>query len=348
MPSIDKLNNTEIVFYGAGSMGCTAAGWLAEKHDQTYLLARPALAALLRWNDGVKLFLSETSDTITTHHVRVIESLDETPDAHIVVLCVKVYDLEAAASDIYAQLGDKAIIVALQNGIENQNILSQYFSKVVYCISAYNAWTIVPGLVGYQTKGPLVLGTTDNRLAEEIELVRRILSQGIPTEATRCFQDAAHNKIVINLTNSIVTLVGHYYCPVSDLDLFQDVIANTLYEGIQIIQAAGYRQHRMGNIPSWLTIWAAAKLPRLITRPLFRANINKMVLSSMTLDVIHKRKGRTEVDYINGYIVGLADQFDLKAPYNRAVYRLCREHFANPDFEPLDIQDVWQAVQAEV
>ena len=56
----------------------------------------------------------------------------------------------------------------------------------------------------------------------------------------------------------------------------------------------------------------------------------------------------TELEYLNGYIVGLADQWGLKAPYNRAIYRLCREQFANPDFEPLDIQEVWQAVQAEV
>ena len=32
-----------------------------------------------------------------------------------------------------------------------QNILPQFFSKVVYCIGAYNAWTTEPGLVGYQT-----------------------------------------------------------------------------------------------------------------------------------------------------------------------------------------------------
>jgi 2-dehydropantoate 2-reductase len=348
MPSIDKLSNTEVVFYGAGSMGCTIAAWLAERHDQTYLLARPATASVLRKNNGVRLFNSASPDIITTQHVRVIESLDEAPDADIVVLCVKVFDLEAAARDIYAHLGDKAIIVALQNGIENQKILAQYFSKVVCCISAYNAWTLVPGLVGYQTKGPLVLGTADNCLEEETKLARQILSVGLLTAATRRFQDAAHSKIVINLTNSVVTLVGHYYHPVSDLDLFQDILSNTLHEGVQIIKAAGFRQHKMGNIPSWLTIWASAKLPRFITRPIFRANLKKMVLSSMTIDVIHKKRGMTEVEYLNGYIVRLADQFGLKAPYNRAIYRLCREHFSKPAFEPLDIQDVWQAVQTEV
>lgn len=348
MPSIDKLRNTEVVFYGAGSMGCTAAAWLAEKHDQTYLLARAKSAAVLCKNNGVRLFSSKAPDNITTQHVRVVESLDEVPDADIVVLCVKIYNLESAARDIYAHLGDKAIIVALQNGIENQSILGQYFSKVIYCISAYNAWTLVPGLVGYQAKGPLVLGTSDNALMEEVELARRILSVGMPTSTTRRFQDAAHNKIVVNLANSVVTLVGHYYCPVTDLDLFQTILSNTLYEGVQIIQAAGYRQHKMGNVPSWLTIRASATLPRFLTRPLFRANLKKMVLSSMTIDVIHKKRGMTELEYLNGYIVGLADQWGLKAPYNRAIYRLCREQFANPDFEPLDIQEVWQAVQAEV
>jgi len=34
-------------------------------------------------------------------------------------------------------------------------------------------------------------------------------------------------------------------------------------------------------------------------------------------------------------------------PINRAIVRLCRQHFADPNFQPLDVRAVWREVQAE-
>ena len=52
----------------------------------------------------------------------------------------------------------------MANGIDNQRILPKFFSKAIYCVVGYNARRDQPVVVGYQRKGPLVIGTPDNTL----------------------------------------------------------------------------------------------------------------------------------------------------------------------------------------
>ena len=52
----------------------------------------------------------------------------------------------------------------------------------------------------------------------------------------------------------------------------------------------------------------------------------------------------TELESITGYIVRLAAEHGVPAPYNGAIYRLGREKF-RPGFEPLSCEEVLAAVE---
>jgi ketopantoate reductase len=84
----------------------------------------------------------------------------------------------------------------MANGIDNQQILPKYFSRIIYCIVSYNAWMDHPVIVGYQKKGPLVLGTPDNSLRTEMNAIADIFNQGVETVITEHLQDAVHSKII--------------------------------------------------------------------------------------------------------------------------------------------------------
>ena len=162
------------------------------------------------------------------------------------------------------------------------------------------------------------------------------------------FQDAAYSKLVINLANSITTLVGLSYRQISDLSLFQAILSTMMYEGVQVLKAAGFHEFHMGGIPSWTTLWAAARLPHFLTRRTFQQNIQKMVLSSMGQDVLQRKNAQTELEYLNGFFLSLADRHGCRVPYNRVVYRLCKQYFNQPDFEPVDVKEVWREIREEV
>lgn len=336
--------NLKLVFFGAGVIGGSVGGWIAKHHEPVSFLDQGPVQAALR-EKGITLYRQGARDQAETVKVKVIADLAQVPDADVVVLAVKNYSLPRAAELIKSKIGDRAVIVSLANGIENQRVLPKYFSRVIYCVVSYNAWSDEPGVIGYQKKGPLILGTLENDLQEKMAAVAAIFNRGVETLLTPRLQDAVHSKIVLNLANSLTTLIGFRFRELGDPALFQKLMTRLLFEGIQIIKAAGYRECRLGGMPSWLVIWTGAHLPRIISRPLFEANVKKMVVSSMAQDVIQRRGHDTELESINGYIISLADRYHLPAPVNRAVYELARREFAKPNFEPLDLPTVWKKVE---
>lgn len=341
MPSPRDL---KIVILGAGAIGGSLAAWTAQHHPDTYLLARGASAETIS-HHGLALYHVSQPAEKQVVPVRVIRDMSEVPDAYAVILATKLYNLEPAAQQIKAALGDRPLIVSLQNGIRAQNILPEYFSHVVYGVVAYNAWLDAPGLIGYQRKGPVVLGTLDNSLLDEQRVLAAVLGQGLDIRLSSQIRDATYCKLALNMTNSVTTLLGLDMQKIRDLDLYLDILAGAIYEAVQVLRAAGICEQDLAPLPSWKTLWVAAKLPHFLTRRTYRQNLRHMNLSSMAQDVFLRKSAVTELDDLNGEILRMADQYRVDVPINRAVYRLCKQHFADPNFQPLDVRTVWREIR---
>lgn len=341
-------NDLKMAFFGTGAIGASVGGWVAPFHKETYFLDQGKILDALK-TSGISLYQGDKKDkTMTTVPVKVMEDLSELKSMDVIVIGVKNYSLEAIAQLIKANAKEDVIIVSMANGIDNQQILPKYFSRVIYCIVSYNAWMDQPVTVGYQKKGPLVLGTPDNSLRTEMNTVADIFNQGVQTVITEHLQDAVHSKIVVNLTNSLTTLVGHGFKEISDLDTFQRLLTNTLYEGVRVVKAAGYKECKLGGMPPWSLLTASAMLPRPLTRPLFKKNVAKMVMSSMSQDIIQRGGTSSELDSLTGYILKLARQNKVKTPYNETIYELGKERFNKPGFIAMDVKEVWAEVQKKL
>ncbi|MFC1474584.1 ketopantoate reductase family protein [bacterium] len=333
-----------VIFFGVGAVGGTVGGWIAPKHENCFFLDQGPIAEALKAK-GLNIYEQGKDNLAENVPVKVISDLSEVDSADVIVLSVKTYSLDKVSQIIKDKVGDDPIIVALQNGIDNQSILPKYFTKVIYGVVCYNAWLDDPAVAGYQKRGPIVLGTPDNSLSFEARAVSRIFNKGVETVVSNHFQDAVHSKMIINLTNSLTTLIGYGFEEITDFDLFQKLLANLTYEGVRIVKAAGYSECSLGGMPSWALLRAASQLPRFITRPLFKKNVKKMVVSSMAQDVIQRGASDSELETMNGYFVRLAEKVGVDAPYNTAIYEMCKEEFARPEFKPLDLKDIWKKVE---
>ena len=340
------MSEIKILFIGPGAIGASVAAWVAESYPAVFIMGHGATQAALR-TDGITTYQSAAPEqTRRTVRVATVDRPGDIADADIVVLAVKNYSLEAVARQVRDELGDRPIIVSLANGIDNQRVLPKFFSKVIYGVVAYNAWRDGPAVIGYQHKGPLLIGTPDNRLGAELRLVQSILARGCPTQITDRLQDAVHSKIVINLTNALDALVGRGWRPLSNLAVYQQLLSQTLWEGVRIIRAAGYHEYRIPGMPPFSLLHLTTLIPGWVIRPVFKRRLSAMAMSSMTQDVALRGAHDTELESITGYVVRLAGEHGVAAPYNRTIYRLGRENF-HPGFEPLRCEDVLAAVERE-
>lgn len=336
-----------VMVFGAGAVGATVGGWLAEHHDRVWFVDLPPVADKLA-ADGLTLYLGGERERARKARVKAISKLADAPRPDLLIVAVKTYSLERVCSMLRSELGDEPVVLALQNGVDNQQIVPRHFSKVVFGIVGYNAWIDEPGVVGFQKKGPLVIGTPDNGRAAEARWIVELLGRAVESVYTDVFQDAAYSKMVVNLTNSLQALIGHPLRPIDDRGLFQTVLTNLTWEGVQIVRAAGHRECRIGGMPPWWLMRAAATLPPALTRRAFDKNVKKMVISSMAQDVLQRGGADSELETLNGHFIGLADRHGVAAPFNRAVYALCKERFGKPDFQPLALSDVWAEAQLRI
>ena len=340
------MSEPKILFIGPGAIGASLAAWVAEAYPAVFVMGHGASQAALR-RSGITTYAFDQPDTTRrTARVAVVDQPGDIADVDIVVLAVKNYSLEEAARQVREALGERPIVVSMANGIDNQRILPKFFDKAIYCVVGYNARRDQPVVVGYQRKGPLVIGTPDNTLGDELRLVQSILARGCPTEITDRLQDAVHTKIVFNLTNALDALVGRGATPLSSAAIYQKLLTQTLWEGVRVIRAAGYHEHRIGGFPPFALLHFVAAVPGWLTRPLFKRELRAMQMSSMTQDVVMRGANDTELESITGYIVQLAAEHGVPAPYNRAIYRLGRERF-RPGFAPLSCEEVLAAVERE-
>ncbi len=337
------MNEMKLVFLGVGAIGGSVGGWVAQRHEEIWFLARGAALDALRRN-GLTLYQRDEPERRERIGVRAVEDLSDVPDADVVVLAVKNYGLEDAARSVREKLGEGPVIVSMANGVENQEVLPKYFPRVIYCVVNYNAWVDEPGVIGFQRKGPLVLGALGGGLQAEVHKIAGVFNLGVQTHVTDRIRDAAHCKLVLNLNNALLTLIGFKYSEVSDISLFQKLLTNTTYEGILVIRAAGIREFKLESLPSWRTLALAARIPQALTAPLFERNLRNMGLNSMAQDVLQRGRTDTELESLNGYIVGLAEKHGVDVPYNRAVCELARREFKKPGFRPMDVRDVWNKV----
>jgi len=334
---------TSIVIVGAGAIGSSIAGWIAPKYENLSLLARGESLEVIK-KRGLKLYMKGERSTVAAFPVHVIESLAEIASPEIIVITVKNYDLETVANDLKAQLGNnEPIVVALQNGVLNQQVLPRYFARVVYGVVCYNAWRDGPGEVGHEPRrGRVIIGTPSNNRQDELHSVKKIFTLGLDCDTTDRLQDAVHCKLVFNQANALYTLGDFQRRPISDFNLVMRMTFKLDLEGIQLLQAAGFHEHCLRPLPSWRSIKMGAMLPVFLTSAIYRRSTKRLGLNSMAQDVFGS-KTTTELESLNGYMLELARRTAFPTPINEAIYKIAKERFG-PVFQPISEKELWNMI----
>lgn len=338
---------------GLGAVGSTVASWLYTHYSEVWLVARGETKEELR-KKGVTSYRFEDPENTRLHsEVKLLENLDELADMDLIIIAVKNYSLENVANTIKGHIKEnEPIIVSMANGTLNQEILPKYFKHIVYTIIVNNAHKSEPNRVGYKSKGPLIFGVNDPADDEALGKVVEYFETVVPVEVVNDLPDAVHSKMVVNLVNSINTLIGlNVSLNIDDLSneelrLLHEIVGKTMYEGVSVLKADGFDYLKLGDMPSQLELWANAYLPWFLVKGRFVEKLRKnLEISSMTSDVLVNKKDMSELDDINGYFVEKGEQYDLDMPYNEKIYSICKNRFKNSEgFMPLSVKELYTEI----
>ena len=314
---------TKVAILGAGSIGCFVGGcWQVAGLPVTFI-GRPSLATEIR-DQGLTLSdYSGWQRRLPPDDVDYRIDPAALADADIIALCVKSGATEEAAKQI-AESGRKgAIVVSLQNGVSNVEVLERVLGA---------EFTVVRGMVPYNVAhlgdGRFHKGVAGEVWAEDRpemrELAGRIGESPAQLTLSGDMLGVAWGKLLINLNNAVNALSGRTLIEqLSDRD-YRRVVAASQREGLHLLKQAGIEPAKVGAVgPSLLPIVIGS--PDWLFRNIFMKawKIDEQARSSMADDLAAGRK--TEVDYINGELVRLAENLGCPAPVNRTVVELIRK-----------------------
>ncbi len=295
-----------VAVVGAGAVGCYFGGMLARAGAPVTMLGRPGspsphLRAIRE--RGLRIDGREIQETVP---VEVGEGPESISRAQLVLFSVKTVDTESAAAGIRPHLGAEALVVSLQNGIDNVDRMRAVGVDAIAAVVFVAAAIETPGTVRHRGRGDLVLGDPSRR--QEAERIAAWFERaGVPCPISDDVRRELWVKLILNsMTNGISALTGASYRRLAAFEPTWGLALAIAREAIEVAAADG-APIDMAEIE--------AKAAAVI------GNIGDAT-SSTQQDIAAGR--RTEIDSLNGYIARRGAELGVATPANEAIWSLVK------------------------
>ena len=288
----------KIAVMGAGSVGCYFGGMLARAGHDVTLIARAAHVQAIR-RDGLLLDTQTFREYV---QVRAESDASAVKDAELVLFCVKSIDTDSAAASISKHLAEDAVVLSLQNGVDNARRLKSVLHQQVLPTVVYVATEMVaPGHVKHHGRGELVI--PESALGEQLAALFQ--PAGIPLHLSGNVIGAQWAKLIVN-------------CAFNPLSAIAQLPFGPLLQG------AGVDAVMRDVVAECLAVAGAAhiQVPGDPWEALRRTGSQSGQYASMAQDLA--RGKLTEIDHLNGYVVQLGQALGVLTPVNRSLQVLVK------------------------
>jgi 2-dehydropantoate 2-reductase len=294
------------VVFGAGAVGSLVAARLHQRHVVS-VVAREEHARAIRERGLRVTGRTELHATGIEAAASVTDLAGPPPD--VVLVTVKSYQTAEAAAAL-DRFGSAALVVSLQNGLGNEETLSERCPRVLGAVINQGVIFVEPGSIFHAGLGETWIGPFSGTSLEDSENVARALDEsGLPAQAVSSAEvrERIWKKVVLNAAvNPVTALLGKKTGELLGDREIEAAIRAIVEESVAIGRAAGVDLEEE-SILDWIRTVAEA------TRD------NK---SSMLQDV---ERGRpTEIDSMNGALVERARKLGMPSPRNELLTRLVR------------------------
>ena len=294
----------KVAVMGAGAVGCYYGAMLARAGHDVVLVARQQHVQAIATH-GLRLQTAQFDA-----QVRLAASVDAraVQGADVVLFCVKSTDTESAGACVLPFLKADALVVCLQNGVDNADRLRGVLpmhdvaAAVVYVATEMAG----PGHVKHNGRGELVIAPSTSASVSSQALAKALVAAGVPTEISNNVRGALWAKLTLNCAYNAVSAItqlpyGKTVAGVGIDEVTRDLVA----ECLAVAAAEGV------DIPGDMDA-AVRKI----------AQTMQSQYSSTAQDLA--RGKRTEIDYLNGFVVRRGEALGVATPVNRAMWALVK------------------------
>lgn len=312
----------KVAIVGAGSIGCYIGGCLISAGVDVTLIGRQRMQQQLQSNGLTLTDWRGKQEYVAPENINYSLEISALANADFILVTVKSGDTEAIALDIAKYAKSSAVIVSLQNGVTNGDVLRKHLPM----------FTVLSGMVPFNVltkgEGQLHCGTEGNVALEDPnnsadELIAAFDSARLSVDIYNDLRNIQWTKLLLNLNNAINALSGIPLLEELSDRAYRRILAQAISEALIVFKAAGIEPVKSGKVrpkiipfvlslPTWLYKIVASSMLK----------IDPTARSSMYEDFMLGRQ--TEIDYLNGAIADLAKAHHQASPINAAITQLVK------------------------
>lgn len=304
-----NLTESKIAVVGAGALGSYFGGVFARAGHQVTLIGRAGHVDAINRN-GLRLLANGGEQRIS---ISATIDVSAVSGASLILFCVKSFDTEAAAAAMAPHLSTSAVVLSLQNGVDNPERIGRHVRNQVIPVLIYVGANIPePGAVQHTGGSNVVIG--------QLKAFRESAPDGVSlADIAAAFSGAG---LTVKTSDDV------------EADLWIKLLMNATYNAVSALGRSAYA--RMVAMPEVNAVMrdaaaevvAVAKakgivLPDDIVETAMRlADALPQTRSSTAQDIA---KGRlTEIAYLNGAIAEQGRALGVPTPVNGTLNALIK------------------------
>jgi 2-dehydropantoate 2-reductase len=303
-----------VAVMGAGAVGSYFGGMLARAGVSVVLIGRPAHVEAIRRD---KLFM----DTLTFQERVAVEASSDpaaVAGADVALFCVKGQDNEGSSRAIAPHLVPDAIVVSLQNGVDNvESIRAASGIDALPAVVYIAAELPEPGHVKHLGRGELAVGELTGGAASSPaashssraqKIAALFASAGVPCRISDYIEADIWAKFIMNCAGNAVTAIAQSsYAEAVRNPSSRELMRRLIAETVEVGRAAGIR------LPD---------VEKFIEDGIKSLGSFGNATSSTAHDVARGKK--TEIDSLNGYVVRCGEELGVATPCSFSVYAMVK------------------------
>ncbi|KUO64277.1 MAG: 2-dehydropantoate 2-reductase [Lutibacter sp. BRH_c52] len=293
-----------IVIYGTGGVGGYFGARLAQAGIAVTFIARGKHLEAIQKNG---LQLKSPKGDYLVFPANATANIADVTDIDLILVCVKTWQLEAAAIEINRVLSEKTIVISLLNGVNNTDALSAIINKkhilggLCKVVSKIEDFGIINHLSFEPT---IIIGELDNVKTERALLLEKLfLNAGITTKLAENIQTEIWSKFLfISTISAIGALTRATICEMIASPTIKELMHKTAEEIVAVAKAKGVH------------------LSETIVKQQFKIIESQPynTTSSLQRDIMEGKPSELEAQ--NGTVVKMGIELGIPTPVNSFIY----------------------------
>ena len=341
------VSKQPILIEGIGGVGgVVAAQMIRAGLSPTLVTGNPEITDAIH-RGGLDLTTPEQEFIVPA---RAFTSLSDLPgDAKFdaVYLLMKANGMVEAARASLPFLAKEGCVVTFQNGIVEDSVAEVVGpERVVSAVIGWGTEMLTPGIYKKTSGGRTFVGELDGTLSRRVMDLGLVLKSSAEVIVSPNIRGVLWSKLAIN---SMITTMGaitgeRLGVMLRDrraraifLSIYREVIDTARGEGIIPVRVEAKPEiFYLARDANFFTKWLKHVLMRVVG---FKyRNVKSSSLQSL------ERGRKTEIDFLNGYVVRKAKEAGVEVPVNQAVVRLVKEiEEGRRSIDPRNLEEIPQS-----